>query len=59
MNKAHTNLVFVVRFFKKKIDNIIKGFLGKTNNRVHRKSGEWTAFFQKQILEENRINEYS
>ena len=44
---------------RRKIDNIIKGFLGKTVNRVHRKSDEWTAFFQKQIMEENRINEYS
>ena len=34
-------------FRRKKIDNIIKGFLGKTINRVHHKSDEWTAFFSK------------
>ena len=34
-------------FRRKKIDNIIKGLLGKTINRVHRKSDEWTAFFSK------------
>ena len=48
-----------VLVLEEKIDNIIKGFLGKTINRLYRKSDEWTAFFQKQIMEENRINEYS
>ena len=56
MNKAHTNLVSGVCYFReKKNDNISKGFVDKTINRVCHKSDEWTAFFQKQIMEGKQI----
>ena len=44
-----------VLVLEEKIDNIIKGFLGKTINRVHRKSDEWTAFFKYRLWRKTEL----